>query len=62
VNGTFGSYESSSPPPSPSSSALVSGFFGEIVDKPEGKLPVPKTDVRLLIPNTNGPKKEIKFW
>jgi hypothetical protein len=37
---------------------LVSCFFGEIVDKPEVKFPVPKIDVKLLVPNTNGSKEK----
>jgi hypothetical protein len=52
-----GSYESPSPSSSPLSSALVSCFVVGIVDKTEDKLPVPKTDVKLFVPNTNGTKQ-----
>jgi hypothetical protein len=62
-NEASGSYDSSSPPPSPSSSALVSGFVVEIVDKVEGKPPIPKSGAGLLVPNLNGPKKkEIEYF
>ncbi len=41
---------------------MVSGFVVEIVDKVEGRPPIPKSGAGLLTPNLNGPKKKLNIF